>query len=219
MLFRNEYYFLSNMFKSDIKIPVNGTIMCFTCVEAAFQAMKCPKQADKFIGLDGYTAKKLGRTVPLRPDWEDVKENIMLHLLRRKFMCDNTLKTKLRNVTGEIVEENTWNDTYWGKCNGVGKNILGQLLMKVRDEIVNNVSLYSKHKDLKFMYLGKVVGNFNLEQVYETVSYSGTLTGLHVDFRIVDSDGDYYTITPKNLKDFMPLVDWHEYSTIPYAKN
>ena len=35
----------------------------------------------------------------------------------------------------ELVEGNTWSDTTWGVCNGVGENKLGRLLMIVRDMI------------------------------------------------------------------------------------
>ena len=35
----------------------------------------------------------------------------------------------------ELIEENWWNDTFWGVCRGVGKNHLGQILMKIRKEI------------------------------------------------------------------------------------
>jgi hypothetical protein len=34
-----------------------------------------------------------------------------------------------------LIEENNWNDTFWGVCNGVGENNLGRLLMQVRGEI------------------------------------------------------------------------------------
>lgn len=37
---------------------------------------------------------------------------------------------------GEIVEENSWRDTYWGVCKGVGENHLGKILMKIRDELI-----------------------------------------------------------------------------------
>lgn len=80
-------------------------------------------------------AKRFGRKIKLRPDWEEVKRNEMLSVLRLKFK-DPLLRIKLIN-TGDarLIEGNTWGDTYWGVCNGQGQNVLGQLLMLVRDEI------------------------------------------------------------------------------------
>ena len=58
-------------------------------------------------------------------------------LLRKKF-SDPSLKNLLDNTKGiELVEGNTWKDTFWGVYNGNGKNMLGKLLMKIRDTINN----------------------------------------------------------------------------------
>jgi ribA/ribD-fused uncharacterized protein len=83
-----------------------------------------PKQA-ALIGRD--------RRLPLRPDWEQVKDEVM----RRAVMCKFETYTQLRELllaTGdeEIVERNV-RDEYWG-CGkeGTGKNMLGCILMEVR---------------------------------------------------------------------------------------
>lgn len=68
MQFRKEYYFLSNMCPCELGVAIKGYIYKFTCVEAAFQAFKCPSRATEFENIDGYAAKKLGRRVPLRSD-------------------------------------------------------------------------------------------------------------------------------------------------------
>lgn len=129
--FRGKYRFLSNFFKCEIK--AFGLI--FQSVEHAYQAAKCFDIADrlKFIGITAAEAKALGRTVKVRPDWEDVKINIMYNLLMQKFH-DNKEFRALLDETGEelIVEGNTWGDTFWGVCNGKGSNHLGILLMKIR---------------------------------------------------------------------------------------
>ena len=82
--------------------------------------------------------KRFGRTLELRSDWEDVKLPLMLGLLRQKFSKDSELGMKLTG-TGqqELVEGNTWNDTFWGVCRGRGQNNLGKLLMQVREEIAS----------------------------------------------------------------------------------
>ena len=135
MQFRKQYYFLSNMCPCSLGVAINGKIYKFTCVEAAFQAHKCPERADEFENIDSHTAKKLGRRVPLRADWEQVKDQIMLNLVTAKFMQNPDLHRRLRDIKGEITEENTWGDTYWGVCNGIGENHLGKILMQVRDVV------------------------------------------------------------------------------------
>lgn len=56
----------------------------------------------------------------------------MREVLKIKF-SDPVLMTKLTNVKGEIVEDNYWGDTFWGRCNGSGQNNLGKILMEIRD--------------------------------------------------------------------------------------
>ena len=134
MKFRDEYYFLSNMYPCEIKItfPPNKEVYTFKCVESAFQACKCIERIHEFEKLDGFQAKKLGRTVQLRSDWEQVKLLIMKNLVRIKFQQHPILYQKLNNISGSIVEENTWGDRYWGVCNGIGENHLGKILMDLR---------------------------------------------------------------------------------------
>ena len=79
-------------------------------------------------------AKSAGNKVDLRPDWESVKYQVMLDINRLKFE-DPNLEAKLLN-TGEayLEETNWWGDVYWGVCNGIGENNLGEILMLVRGE-------------------------------------------------------------------------------------
>ncbi len=144
MQFRNEYYFLSNMFPCTVVVDMNTLMaprefknmsMHFTCSESAFQAAKCKdlEEMVKFMTLDGYKAKRAGYKVALRPDWEKVKVMIMSNIIRQKFIQHPELMEKLRSIEGEICEDNTWNDTFWGVCNGKGRNELGIILMKIRD--------------------------------------------------------------------------------------
>lgn len=128
MVFRNELYFLSNMYPC--KVAYNG--YTYSCAESAFQAQKCPELAHEFVPLDGFQAKKAGRKVPLRPDWESVKMDIMKDIVSAKFNQNSRLYEKLSRVDSDIVEENTWNDTFWGVCRGKGQNHLGRILMQIR---------------------------------------------------------------------------------------
>ncbi len=134
--FKDEYFFLSNYYEADV--TYNG--LTFHSNEAAFQAMKNLKFATAFCALKPNTAKKVGRNVELRKDWEQVKDNIMYEIVKAKFTQNIGLKTKLLSTGNAIlIEGNTWNDKYWGVCDGEGKNKLGEILMRVREELLAEV--------------------------------------------------------------------------------
>ena len=133
--FEGEFRFLSNfapslVFHDGIRYPT---------VEHAYQAAKTLDFRERWkiaqLPTPGQ-AKRAGRRVQLRPDWEQVKDRIMQELLIQKFILNADLRQKLVN-TGQahLVEGNTWGDTYWGVCNGEGRNRLGGLLMGVRDAV------------------------------------------------------------------------------------
>ena len=128
MQFRGKYAFLSNFYEAPITIEGRR----FRCVEAAFQAAKCPQRAKEFENLSGSEAKRLGRKVALRSDWEESKLDIMYQLLAAKFAQHPELAEKLKATSGPIIEDNTWGDTYWGRCNSRGQNHLGQLLEQLK---------------------------------------------------------------------------------------
>ena len=135
MRFRNEYWFLSNMYPCSIwyEGALDGKYI-FRSVETIFQMMKCDDDNEKegFELLNGFEAKKRGRRVKLRSDWHEVKVSVMREILKRKFELPELIN-KLKEIKGEIVEDNHWGDRYWGRCNGTGKNVLGKLLMEIRD--------------------------------------------------------------------------------------
>lgn len=87
-----------------------------------------------------YQVKKVGRTIELREDWEQIKVMEMRRILERKFSpfrSDVPLYSWLQSTAPrELIEGNTWNDRFWGQCPiGTGKNMLGNLLMEIRDDI------------------------------------------------------------------------------------
>jgi ribA/ribD-fused uncharacterized protein len=130
--FRGKYYFLSNF--SDSKITIND--ITFNNGESAFHSFKDISRQSDFANLDPSTAKRKGRNVKLRHDWENIKDDIMYQVVKAKFTQNEDLKERLLATGEEHLEEgNTWGDKYWGVCNGVGKNRLGKILMKVRDEL------------------------------------------------------------------------------------
>ena len=131
--FKGKYFFLSNFFPSNILYQ--GIL--YHNAEVAFQAQKDPSRCEEFRRLNPSEAKRLGRRVKLRSDWEQVKDDIMYDVVNNKFMQNKKLAEQLI-ATGEedLIEGNDWGDRYWGVCRGVGKNKLGQILKRVRSELV-----------------------------------------------------------------------------------
>ena len=130
--FEGDYFFLSNFYIA----PVIYQGVPFTNNEAAFQAAKCPERINEFKNLKPQSAKRLGRRVHLRSDWETVKYDVMYQVCTAKFLQNPDLLEKLI-ATGdaELVEGNTWGDKVWGVCRGVGENHLGKILMRIRCEL------------------------------------------------------------------------------------
>jgi ribA/ribD-fused uncharacterized protein len=105
-------------------------------------------QAQKFRGTEHEEAVRLCKTareaanlgrsrkLPLRRDWESVKDRVMLEAVRAKFTQHEDLKAVLLGTGDATLVEHTANDSYWGDGgDGSGKNRLGQILMEVRDEL------------------------------------------------------------------------------------
>lgn len=86
-----------------------------------------PKQA-KALGWD--------RSIPLRHDWDAVKESVMATALRQKFRTHADIRERLLATGDEDLVENAPGDYYWGcGADGTGQNRLGILLMAVRSEL------------------------------------------------------------------------------------
>lgn len=146
--FRGEYMFLSNFYNCRVTVPVRRGGGCkatltFENSEAAFQAYKWEgdiARMEPFTRMTAKEAKRSGRMMRLSPKelaaWERKKDDVMRDVLRAKFTQNKELARKLVDTgDAELVEGNTWGDRYWGVCDGVGRNLLGTLLMELRDEL------------------------------------------------------------------------------------
>lgn len=155
--FRGEYGWLSNMYNTevlyqDLKFPAS---------ENAFMWEKCRnckveiKDTDKDKGLfevgelipwtqycllmPPNIVKIKSREVELRPDWNEIKLQIMYDVLVIKF-SNPVLRQKLLDTgTENIVEGNYWNDKFWGvdmkATPNEGENWLGRIIMDIRNKI------------------------------------------------------------------------------------
>jgi ribA/ribD-fused uncharacterized protein len=71
-----------------------------------------------------------------RSDWEEVKEDIMFKALQAKFTQYQHLKKMLVGTKDRQLVERSPYDSYWGDGgDGSGKNRLGVLLMRLRDDL------------------------------------------------------------------------------------
>ena len=127
--FTGEYAFLSNFY-------MGGG--CLPSVEHQFQALKTEDTFEAVFVMGAATpkeAKKLGRRVPLRPNWNAIRDEVMDALVTRKFEDEELAAKLLATGDAELIEGNWWGDTYWGVCRGKGENKLGKILMSVRDQL------------------------------------------------------------------------------------
>lgn len=132
-LFRGSFEFLSNFYIT----PVNFEGLVYNSAECAFQAAKTlnQKEREQFVNMDPRTAKRMGRMIPLRKDWEQIKDTVMLEIVRNKFKTGVMKEKLLATGDAKLIEGNWWGDEYWGICRNKGLNKLGNILMKVRDEL------------------------------------------------------------------------------------
>ena len=124
--------------------PATYEGLTFSTGEGAFQSAKTLDTAvcSSFVNIDPGAAKGKGRKLALRPDWEEIKYQVMLDILYSKFQDPILRKILLDTGEKQIIEDTTgWHDNVWGDCRcdacqGIqGKNLLGKALMSVRAEL------------------------------------------------------------------------------------
>lgn len=143
MMFQNEYRFLSNFICPN---PIVFDGVKYSTVEHAYVAHKTTDKQLR-LGISKIKspgeAKKYGRTINIRKDFDFLKLHLMFKLVKLKFKNNPYLLEKLISIDGEIVEHNYWHDNFWGnctcqKCNDImGENNLGKILMYIRENGVN----------------------------------------------------------------------------------
>lgn len=140
--FQGDFRFLSNFWPA--LVERNG--LPFASVEHGYQAAKSAEFVSQSLfatwgNLTAGKAKRLGKQLPVRPDWDDLKVGVMEDLVFQKFSKHEDLKALLL-TTGDrkIFELNTWGDEFWGVTQDShgrlkGLNTLGTILMNVRQEL------------------------------------------------------------------------------------
>lgn len=136
--FTKENRFLSNFYSA----IVTYENLTYPYSENAYQASKTLDLTERmqFLYLTPFEAKSKGQLLTLRPDWDQVKDQIMYDIVYDKFYRNIVLRRKLL-ATGDmiLIEGNNWHDNYWGSCDChrcrkiLGQNKLGIILMKLRE--------------------------------------------------------------------------------------
>lgn len=135
--FKGNYRFLSNFAPCDVYLDGKQ----YPSVEHAYQAAKTmdPTLRVPFESGTAAEAKKRGKKLVKRPDWENVKLEVMEKLLVQKFLEGTQYRAKLDATKGyELIEGNWWHDNVYGSCTCAncgdkGRNELGKMLMRIRD--------------------------------------------------------------------------------------
>ena len=139
--FSDKYAFMSNFSYS----PMKFADITVPTAEHAFQMMKTTdRNMREFVAMapTASQAKSRGRGVKIRGDWEQIKFDVMYRIQREKYRQNPHLRTALL-ATGdaELEEGNWWHDNTWGNCkcercrDVEGYNMLGNILMKVREKL------------------------------------------------------------------------------------
>lgn len=141
--FRGKYRWLSNFWPC--RVVLDGVE--YPSVENAYQAAKFhPSSREPFRTCTAKEAKARGHKASIehqtqvgvlpQEDYDRARVGTMTLLLRQKFAPGTELGLALRHTgDAEIIEGNTWGDTFWGVCDGVGQNWLGKLLMEQRKAV------------------------------------------------------------------------------------
>ena len=136
----DDYGFMSNF----APYPFSDGNKIWPTSEHYFQAQKflIPEIQEKIRQIASPMDAALegrNRQNPLRPDWEEIKDEVMLQALRMKFSQHPEIAKELLATGDAIIIEHTRNDAYWADWgDGSGKNKLGLLLMQVREELKNS---------------------------------------------------------------------------------
>lgn len=142
-MFRGEYQFLSNFYRCDV--TYKG--ITYHSVEAAYQASKFEGESvrKEISNMTAREAKRFAKGHHPSKTWYEENIRIMIDLLVQKF-SNPIFKEKLYATRGmKLIEGNSWHDNFWGhctceKCASVPhRNLLGFLLMGIRDEVLPEI--------------------------------------------------------------------------------
>lgn len=140
ILFKEDnYYQFSNFHPLKNPLVIDG--ISYPTVEHFYQAQKTviPEERQEIANAPNpAAAKRMGKKISLREDWEQVKWDVMYQGVKQKFESDEALKRLLLSTNDRwIIEWTWWGDKVWGmhSLDSKGNNALGKILMRVRREL------------------------------------------------------------------------------------
>ena len=134
---KEPYGFMNNYYKARFYIYSKW----WNFVEAPYQSQKTNVISEKeaiWKAERANDSRLLGQKVTMVADWDQIKREVMKECCMAKFLQHSDLRLKLKLTgTQELVEDTkTTNDMYWGcGADGTGQNVLGQVLMEVREAL------------------------------------------------------------------------------------
>ncbi len=136
--FQGEHRFLSNFFPHVFRF----NDFDWMTAEHAFQAMKTRNPEEQTRIRNAATpgqAKRMGKQVDLRTDWEWVKVGVMAAIQWAKFSDARMARRLIETMPHKLEEGNKWGDQFWGVSldTGRGANTLGTILMTIRFGLIS----------------------------------------------------------------------------------
>lgn len=144
--FSGDLEFLSNMYK--IPIYFNESkydnfqpdFKVYPSSENLYQALKCKyiKDRELFQNVDPYKSKRIGRSIEIRSDWDNVRLEAMKLAIDLKFKNIELAEKLIDLPDDKIIEFNNWGDRFFGICNGEGLDHLGKILRAKKQQIIKD---------------------------------------------------------------------------------
>ena len=138
--FFREYRFLSNFHVKEFTYKGKT----YQTSEHAYQAYKATNEEDHEYVRSSPTprdARNRGQEIKMRPDWNEIKYDVMKEVLIEKFKDEELKELLLKTGNAYLEETNWWHDQFWGNCtcencqHYTAKNSLGKILMEIRKNL------------------------------------------------------------------------------------
>jgi N-glycosidase YbiA len=180
----------------DTRHPIKVDGCMWPTTEHYFQAMKFHKHPEvvervRQCATPGESAKMgRDRSLPLRDDWEGVKDRVMYKAVRAKVDQHPDFRDLLLRTKGAKLVEHTVNDSYWGDGgNSTGQNMLGHILMLIREEVKEELRDFLEEypKEEKKWSLDYGFGDL-IAEIGEDAFWAAVKTGLKDTKAVMDRE-------------------------------
>lgn len=138
LFYENDFYPLSNF----SAFRLRWKDIDFDTSEAAYHWEKFPDDQPIrnaiLLARSAHEAFKIAEQYKSRrlADWDDVKLDVMYHILHAKAGQHEYVRRKLLATGDRELIEDSWRDSYWGwGPNRDGQNMLGKLWMDIRSQL------------------------------------------------------------------------------------